>query len=200
MASGSGKGLLARARNALRDRALRVKVTSFAGIGVVNTLVDFSLFWFAHLHLGLPIIAANVLSWTVAATGSYVMNSLITFAAESNRKLRARAYVAFLVAQLAGLFANTATVVIASAFLTPLIGSHPKAVLVAKALAIGASFLVNFSLSHFVVFRTKQHSSPEGRGCSAEGRPGGDQAAGSARADPPPGLAPLGQPPPPGEG
>jgi len=155
MASGSGNRLLERARNAVRDRALQVKVTSFACIGVVNTLIDFSLFSFAHLHLGLPIVVANVLSWTVAATGSYVMNSLITFAAESNRKLQARAYAAFLVAQLAGLFANTATVLIASAFLTPLIGSYPKAVLVAKALAIGASFLVNFSLSHFVVFRSR---------------------------------------------
>ena len=144
-----------RARNAVQDRALRLKVTSFAFVGVVNTLVDFSLFSFAHLYLGLPIVRANILSWMVAVTGSFVMNSLITFAAESKRRLRARAYAAFLLAQLAGLLANTATVVIVSKSLTPLIGSYSKAVLIAKALAIGVSFLVNFSLSHLVVFRAK---------------------------------------------
>src|SRR5882672_4889246 len=99
MVASSAKSLLDRTRNLLRDRALLVKATSFACIGVVNTLADFGLFSFAHLYLGLPIIVANVLSWTVAVTGSYVMNSLITFAAESQRKLRVKAYAGFVAAQ-----------------------------------------------------------------------------------------------------
>jgi putative flippase GtrA len=48
------------------------------------------------------------------------------------------------VSQIAGLVANTATVVIASYFMP---------VLVAKVLAIAVSFVVNFSLSHLFVFR-----------------------------------------------
>ena len=36
-------------------------------------------------------------AWLVAVTGSYVMNSSVTFAAESGRKLRWRAYAAFVV-------------------------------------------------------------------------------------------------------
>ena len=36
----------------------------------------------------LDLIAANVLAWMVAVSGSYVMNSYVTFAAESGRKLR----------------------------------------------------------------------------------------------------------------
>jgi len=50
-------------------------------------------------------------------------------------------------ALLAGLVANTATVFLASYFMPVLVG---------KVLAIGASFLVNFSLSHFVVFRERR--------------------------------------------
>jgi len=134
----------------LRDRALLVKATSFASIGVVNTIVDFSLFSFAHLYLGWRIVVANMFSWTIAVTGSYVMNSLITFAAESQRKLRIKSYATFLAAQIAGFIGNTATVLIASYFIPVLLG---------KALAIGVSFLINFSLSHFVVFRTKPESS-----------------------------------------
>jgi putative flippase GtrA len=85
----------------------------------------------------------------VAVTGSYVMNSLITFAVESERKLEAKPYVGFVAAQIAGFVANTATVLVASLFMHVLIG---------KALAIGVSFLVNFSLSHFVVFRPRARS------------------------------------------
>ena len=47
-------------------------------------------------------------------TGSYVMNSLITFAAEFGRQLRLKAYASFLLSQVAGLVANTATIVVAS--------------------------------------------------------------------------------------
>jgi putative flippase GtrA len=84
------------------------------------------------------------------------MNSMTTFAAESGRKLSLKAYASFLLAQLAGFFANTATVFVASLVLPALLGiTTAVAVLIGKVLAIGASFLVNFTLSHFVVFRQR---------------------------------------------
>jgi putative flippase GtrA len=141
-------GLIDRLRGSLRrlrqDRAFLFKATSFAAVGIVNTLVDFGVFSFAFLVLGLPIVIANICSWAVAVSGSYVMNSLITFRIESQRGLRLKSYIGFVVSQIAGLVANTATVVIASYFMP---------VLVAKVLAIAVSFVVNFSLSHFLVFR-----------------------------------------------
>ena len=75
------------------------------------------------------------------------MNCFITFAAESGRQLRWRAYGAFVASGVAGVIANTATLVVASYWMP---------VLAAKLLAIAASFVVNFSLSHFVVFRTRE--------------------------------------------
>jgi putative flippase GtrA len=137
-------GFLDRLRQLTRDRAFMVKAASFACVGVVNTLIDFGVFSLTHLYFGLPIVVANAISWTVAVTGSYVMNSQITFAAESQRKLSVKAYLGFIAAQIAGFIANTVTVVVASYFMPVLVG---------KALAIGASFVVNFSLSHFFVFR-----------------------------------------------
>ena len=140
-------GLSDRLRGLTRDRPVMLKAMSFACVGVVNTLIDFGLFTVAHLYLGdgsLRIAVANVFSWTIAVTGSYLMNSLITFAAESQRQLRLKAYVSFVTSQIAGLVANTATVIAASYFMPVLVG---------KALAIGVSFVVNFSLSHFIVFR-----------------------------------------------
>jgi putative flippase GtrA len=139
-------------RSLLADRALRRKAICFASIGVVNTIVDFSLFSLGHLYFGLPIIPANMISWLVAVTGSYVMNTLITFAAESGGKLRPRTYGLFLAAQLSGLVANTTTVFVASYFMPVLVG---------KALAIGVSFVVDFTLSNFVVFRQRKPA-PDG--------------------------------------
>jgi putative flippase GtrA len=140
-------GRLARIPSLLRNRAVMLKAASFALVGVVNTVVDFIVFSFTHMRLGLPIIAANILSWIVAVTGSYVLNTLVTFAAESEGKLRAGTYVSFAGSQVGGLVANTATVLIASYFMPVLMG---------KVLAIGVSFLVNFLLSHLVVFRQRR--------------------------------------------
>ncbi len=129
---------------ALRRQALVVKAMSFASIGVVNTLVDLGLFLLALKFLTASLVVANVLAWTVAVSGSYVMNSFITFAAESGRQLTPRAYLIFVASQVLGLIASTGTLVAAAAVMP---------VLFAKLLAIGAGFLVNFSMSHFVVFR-----------------------------------------------
>lgn len=149
-------------------RAFALKAMSFAMVGVVNALVDLGVFSFFHFYVGLAIVVSNLISWLVAVTGSYVMNSMTTFAAESGGKLRLKSYASFLLAQVAGLIANTATIYIV-AFSIPVllhfffgpdavlqVGAQAiDPVLVGKLLAIGVSFLVNFSLSHFVVFRRR---------------------------------------------
>ena len=134
------------------------KAGTFAAIGVVNTAVDFGVFMAASSVLGLQmmpaasvernvlLVVANTFAWMIAVSGSYVLNSFITFAAESGRKLTLRAYGTFVASGVAGLIGNTLTVSLASQ-LAPL--------WVAKLLAIGVSFLINFSMSHFVVFRPR---------------------------------------------
>ena len=138
------QGLIDRLHAASRERATMFKAVSFGLIGFVNTAVDLGVFSLGYYVLGLPIVAANLLSWSVAVTSSYVLNSTITFSIESRQALSFKTYATFLLAQLAGFAANTTTVVIASHFMPVLFG---------KVLATGVSFLVNFSLSHFVVFR-----------------------------------------------
>jgi putative flippase GtrA len=95
----------------------------------------------------LALIPANVLAWSVAVSGSYVLNSLITFSVESGRQLSLKAFGSFVASGIAGLIANTTTVYVLSYFISEI---------AAKVCAIAASFAVNFSLSHFVVFRTRQ--------------------------------------------
>jgi putative flippase GtrA len=139
--------LARRLRAAWQDRAVMLKAFSFAMVGLVNLAVDFGVFSFSYFYLALPILTANVVAWCVAVTGSYVMNSLTTFAEESGRQLRMRDYATFAVSQVGGLITNTTTVLVASYFMP---------VVVAKLLAIGAGFFVNFTLSHFIVFRQRE--------------------------------------------
>ena len=160
---------LAKLADAWDNRAIRIKAISFALIGLVNTVIDYSVFLSARAALEqttevpalfaarsvsrdtVILITANVAAWLVAVTGSYIMNSSVTFAVESGRRLRWRAYAAFVGAGIAGLVANTVILVFgAKCLLLPL--------WIAKAVAILASFLVNFSLSHFVVFPVRDTS------------------------------------------
>ena len=136
--------LIDRLHEAARGHATIFKIVSFGLIGVVNTAVDLGMFSLGYYVFGLPIVLANLCSWAVAVTCSYLLNSRITFSIETRREFTIRSYLSFLAAQVTGFAANTATVVIASHFMPVLFG---------KLLAVGASFLVNFSLSHFVVFR-----------------------------------------------
>jgi putative flippase GtrA len=133
---------------AWHERGPALKAVSFGMIGVVNTAIDAGVFFLTLAMFTASLVAANVLAWLVAVSCSYVMNSFITFARESGRELRWRDYASFVASGVAGMVANTATLVIVAQFLP---------VWAAKGCAIIVSFAVNFSLSHFVVFRKREH-------------------------------------------
>jgi putative flippase GtrA len=142
------QNLLDRLTVAWHERAVALKAISFAMVGVVNTAIDFSIFWTTANFLGWPLVPANVLAWLVAVSFSYAMNSFITFGPESGRTLRWRDYATFAASGVAGMVASTATL-FALSYVLP--------VLVAKLISIVVSFVVNFSLSHFVVFKARKH-------------------------------------------
>jgi putative flippase GtrA len=145
------------------------KAISFALVGVVNVGVDATVFFLAYGFLtssaaarrpldmlsqwcacatsdALVLTVANVAAWAVAVSGSYMMNSFITFAAESGRQLRWRDYRKFVASGILGIVASTAALLIAKQVMP---------VLPAKGCAILTAFVVNFSMSHFVVFRRR---------------------------------------------
>ena len=48
---------------AWHERAVALKAASFALVGVVNTAVDFSVFWTTANFLHWPLVPANVVAW-----------------------------------------------------------------------------------------------------------------------------------------
>ncbi|WP_041802181.1 GtrA family protein [Rhodopseudomonas palustris] len=138
------KHLLDRLVAAWHRRDFWVKAVSFALVGVINAFIDLGVFLVFYDWIGVPLVASNVLAWAVAVSCSYIMNSFTTFGRESGGKLRLRDYLKFVVSGIAGVTAATTTLVVLSLYLP---------VLTAKLVSILVSFVVNFSLSHFVVFR-----------------------------------------------
>ncbi|WP_398480818.1 GtrA family protein [Tardiphaga sp.] len=137
------------------------KMISFGVIGVANAVIDFGVFSIAYQVLktfltsafaiadgvlDIPLALANVIAWMVAVSCSYVMNTMITFRAESGRVLRWKDYSVFAASGLLGMITNTATLLLLSKVMP---------VYAAKICAIFTAFVVNFAMSHFVVFRTK---------------------------------------------
>jgi putative flippase GtrA len=128
------------------SRPLVIKMVSFAGVGLVNSLIDFGVFVAAFQLLKLSLVPSNVLAWFVAVSCSYVMNAMITFGAESGRTLILQSYLRFVGSGILGVTAATTTLVVLSNFM-PVFG--------AKLLSILVGFVCNFAMSHFVVFRPK---------------------------------------------
>jgi putative flippase GtrA len=140
------ENLRARLTGAWRQRAVSLKALSFATVGLINTAVDAAVFFLMLGFVTSSLIVANVTGWLVAVTGSYVMNSLTTFSAETGGRLRLKDYFGFVGSGLVAVTATTLTVVAAAQFMP---------VWTAKGIAIAVSFAVNFSITHFVVFRPR---------------------------------------------
>src|SRR5947199_4541934 len=138
--------LAERLAGAWRERAVALKALSFALVGLVNTAVDATIFFLLLGYVTPSLVTANVTAWFVANTGSYVMNSLTTFSAETGGRLRVKDYAGFVGSGIVAVTASTIAVVLAAQFMP---------VWSAKAIAILVSFAVNFSITHFVVFRPK---------------------------------------------
>lgn len=124
-----------------------IKAMTFGAVGILNACVDFAFFSLCIRAFVMPLIASNILAWFIAASCSYVMNTLITFRAETGRVLRSQDYIKFLASGVIGMTAATATLVILAGYMP---------VLAAKFFAIFVTFAANFSMSHFVVFRKRE--------------------------------------------
>jgi putative flippase GtrA len=152
--------LLQRVLPAWVDRVLLAKAMSFAVVGCINAVLHISTFSLCYYGIGLPIAVANVLAWCVAVTNSYIMNSMVTFAEESGRRLNLKAFASFAATQIAGLIASTITIYAVALLVPPWFAKMLRVdpVFLGLLCAIGTAFVVDFALSHLVVFRRREQT------------------------------------------
>jgi len=129
---------------AWRSRTIIAKLFSFALVGVLNVAVDVTVFSIACKFFHLPLVLSNVIAWAVAVSGSYAMNTKVTFGRETGGAFSWKHYLRFAASGVVGVIVATTTLVILSQYTN---------VFVAKFFSVLAAFGVNFLMSHFVVFR-----------------------------------------------
>jgi len=140
------ENLLARLTAAWRERGVALKALSFALVGLINTAVDAAIFFLLLGFVTPSLVIANVTAWFIANTGSYAMNSFTTFSAETGGRLSLKHYAGFVGSGVVAVTASTIALLLAAKFMP---------VWAAKGIAILVSFVVNFSITHFVVFRPR---------------------------------------------
>lgn len=131
------------------------KIMSFGLIGVVNAFVNYAVtvglttWLLTPIGLGthdVALGAAKAAGWAVAVTNSYILNTLITFAAASGRRLTWRTYGRFVASGTVGLTIEVISFLVAVRYLP---------VSLAAIVPIGLAFVANFTMTRLLVFRGK---------------------------------------------
>jgi putative flippase GtrA len=132
--------MLERRRSVMTHRVLRP--AAFGAIGMVNTVIDFLAFW-ALLDV-MPALLANVLSFSLGAANSFVLNTVFTF---HDRRAESR-----LSPRRALRFAGVTLGCLALSSGTLLLLLHVLPVLCAKGVSILATFAAGYILNDRFVF------------------------------------------------
>jgi putative flippase GtrA len=129
-----------------KDQKLR-----FGAVGVINTLIDMGLL-FTLKAFGLPTIPANIISTTAAFCFSFFANKKYTF--HTTKTNVRREILLFIIVTLFGLWViQTIVIQIITFLLVSTSLSSDLILLAAKATAILASLIWNYTLYSRIVFK-----------------------------------------------
>jgi len=125
-------------------RAKIPEIGRFAVVGLINFSIDVAVFSIAFYFLGIHLIVANTIAYSLATINSYLMNKYWTFAGRSAHDISATEFTRFLLFNVGGLALSNLTVFLLAEFLLPL---------VAKLGAVGVTFVWNYLTIRRYVFR-----------------------------------------------
>ena len=112
-------------------------VRRFATVGLASTLVDILLFSVFQGMFGLPMLAANTLSYSAGMINSFMLHRRWTFAHRAPKSVGAQ-FSQFAAVSLSALLLNSLLVL----WLSPVFGAL-AAKLIATAVGLGWNFLIN---------------------------------------------------------
>lgn len=125
-------------------RARIPEIGRFAVVGLINFSIDVAVFSVALYWLGMHLIVANTIAYSVATINSYLMNKYWTFAGRSARAITTTEFTRFLIFNIGGLLLSNLTVFVLAEFVLPLI---------AKLGAVAVTFVWNYYTIRRFVFR-----------------------------------------------
>lgn len=120
----------------------------FQIVGIINFFVDYGVLSLLNLGFGMPLIFANMISYTCGITNSFILNRYWTF--KIKRRFFSVYFLKFIFVNLISLGVNTLAVyILADLYSLPNIG--------AKLIAAIFSFTVNFAGNKLLVFRDDEN-------------------------------------------
>ena len=139
----------------IRRRASFVRPSLFAAVGAINTAIDYGVFWFLIGFTPLSPVLANIISFSLGAANSFLMNSTITFGDPDTTHCNYKSAWRFFAVVLLCLAISTAIVAVGVRFI------HPLA---AKLISIVVTFTAGYLLNSRFVFRGRSpnHVPPPG--------------------------------------
>jgi mannosyltransferase len=134
----------------------RSRVVRFGIVGVINTVVDFSIFNTLVIILGWPIIPSNIIAATTAMIVSFFLNKKTVFRSQQGSSIQ---IVLFFVFTLTGIWIVQNGVI---SLVYPLLGSLPVALKLnlVKVLAVIIGLLWNYASYSTVVFNERRNEIP----------------------------------------
>lgn len=139
----------------ITKRILSSKKVRFAGVGVINTITDFFLFFLLAKLLGFPVLLANIFSTSAALSVSYLLNKKAVFKNTDTTSLRQVSL--FVGVTLTGLWIVQSIIIwLLIPFIERMLpGADGWEILIAKLVATGASLLWNYLLYSRLVFKER---------------------------------------------
>lgn len=126
----------------------------FGIVGMINTVVDFSLLFVLKMF-GLPTLTANTISSSTAFVLSFFLNKKVTFRTRGTDLRREMSL--FIIVTLSGLWLIQNLVIVVIEWMLQTSGLSPYVILmVAKVIATGVSLVWNYTLYSRIVFKNKQ--------------------------------------------
>jgi len=120
------------------------EIIRFAVVGFTNLGIDLAVFSVSYYWLGLPLLLANTLAYSLATANSYVLNKHWTFASDNSSDRSLQEFSRFVLFNLVGLALSNLSVYFLANYLQPI---------VAKLYAVGVTFVWNYITNRYFVFR-----------------------------------------------
>lgn len=129
----------------------------FMVVGMLGTIIDFSLFAVLSIQLGIPMLLANTLSYSAGIVNNYIFHRFWTFA-DRPQRAAARQFSQFAGVSLGALVINNLIVLLLASLFSKLFMDSTLGVVFAKIFAIGVGLSWNFLANHFWTFRVAADS------------------------------------------
>ncbi len=120
--------------------------SKFTIVGVVNTIIDFTVFYILHDLFDIMFVYAHITAFFIALMNSFYFNAVWTFK-NLKRDQLVRQVLSFVAVGFSGLVLSTLTIFFANQFMW---------VYFAKIIAMGVSLVWNYVGSWIFVFKVKE--------------------------------------------